>query len=59
MPVALPTTGRPIGITTRADDLMSPAACLLVRYLRQVAVGLEDGQKAFATTLDTTQHNLV
>ena len=41
LPVALPTTGRPIGITTRAHDLMSPAATLLLHYLRQVAQGLD------------------
>lgn len=37
LPVALPTTMRPIGISTRADDVMSPAAAHLVRYLQEVA----------------------
>ena len=34
---ALPTTTRPVGISTRADDLMSPAASRLVSCLRDVA----------------------
>ncbi|MGB8815339.1 MAG: LysR family transcriptional regulator [Paracoccaceae bacterium] len=35
--VPLPTTTRPVGISTRADDLMSPAASRLVSCLRDVA----------------------
>ncbi|MDZ4309937.1 MAG: LysR family transcriptional regulator [Cypionkella sp.] len=35
--IPLPSTRRPIGISTRADDLMSPAATRLVDSLRQVA----------------------
>lgn len=37
LPVPLPTTERPIGISTRADDLMLPAATCLVACLREVA----------------------
>lgn len=37
LPVPLPTTTRPVGISTRAEDLMSPAAARLVDSLRQVA----------------------
>ncbi|MEH7829908.1 LysR family transcriptional regulator [Gemmobacter denitrificans] len=37
LPVPLPTTARPIGITTRADDRMLPAAASLVACLRAVA----------------------
>jgi DNA-binding transcriptional LysR family regulator len=33
----LPTTRRPIGITTRADDPTSPAAALLIQSLRDTA----------------------
>ena len=39
LPIPLPTTRRPIGITTRAHDLMSPAATMLVHCLREVAEG--------------------
>lgn len=35
--VPLPTTTRPVGITTRADDLMSPAAQRLITCLQDVA----------------------
>ena len=35
--VPLKTTIRPVGISTRADDLMSPAAVRLVNCLRHVA----------------------
>jgi len=35
--LSLPTTQRPIGISTRADDLMSPAATRLASCLREVA----------------------
>ena len=35
--VPLPTTMRPIGISTRSDDLMSPAAARLVACLRDLA----------------------
>lgn len=35
--IPLPTTTRPIGISTRVDDLMSPAAASLVACLHEVA----------------------
>lgn len=35
--VPLPSTTRPVGISTRADDLMSPAAARLIHWLRLVA----------------------
>lgn len=35
--IPLPTTRRPIGISTRADDLLSPAATRLIDSLRRVA----------------------
>lgn len=37
----LPTTRRPVGLSTRADDLMSPATARLVGCLRDVAAGLK------------------
>lgn len=37
LPVPLQTTMRPIGISTRSDDMMSPAATRLVTCLREVA----------------------
>ena len=40
LPVALPTTARPIGISTRADDLLLPAATCLIACLREVAKDL-------------------
>jgi DNA-binding transcriptional LysR family regulator len=40
LPVPLPTTERPIGLTTRADDVMLPAAAALVGCLRDVAAEL-------------------
>lgn len=40
LPVPLPTTQRPIGISTRADDLMLPAAACLVACLREVALDM-------------------
>ena len=42
--VPLATTARPIGISTRADDLMSPAASSLVACLREVADELTAAQ---------------
>jgi DNA-binding transcriptional LysR family regulator len=41
--VPLPTTTRPVGISTRADDLMSPAASRLVACLREVAREMAQG----------------
>lgn len=38
--VPLKTTTRPVGLSIRADDLMSPAAALLVTSLREVALDL-------------------
>ncbi len=35
--VALPSTTRPIGVTTRANDRLSPAARLLIAYLHDAA----------------------
>lgn len=35
--IQLPTTRRPIGISTRTDDLLSPAATRLIETLRRVA----------------------
>jgi DNA-binding transcriptional LysR family regulator len=43
LPVPLPTTARPVGISTRAEDLMLPAATCLVTCLREVAEELTLG----------------
>lgn len=43
LPVPLPTTARPVGISTRADDLMLPATSCLVACLRDVAEELTLG----------------
>ncbi len=43
--VPLATTIRPIGISTRADDLMSPAAARLVSCLRRVAHDLPEAPR--------------
>ncbi|MBK6466320.1 MAG: LysR substrate-binding domain-containing protein [Paracoccaceae bacterium] len=37
LPIALPTTARPIGISTRREGRLSPAAALLIAALRQEA----------------------
>ena len=48
LPVPLPTTARPVGISTRADDLMLPAASCLVACLRDVAAELTTSANAMA-----------
>lgn len=42
--VPLPSTSRPIGITTRANDLLSPAAAEFLKSLRQAASRAAQGQ---------------
>ena len=37
LPMALPETRRPIGITSRASTTLSPAAQLMVKYIREAA----------------------
>ena len=46
LPIALPTTARPIGLSTRRDGRLSPAATLLIAALRIAASAQLDPSRA-------------